>query len=199
MFLNKRYKIILCMLLLGAALLSGCGSEDKVAALRQQALELYAAGDYAGAEAGLDKALEAGWGRASDIQVDILRYRAECELMQGKFAEAKSSYEALLKADTAKEAADMYASVISELSDLDELSAMVTDMEAGDYETAYEAASVYASLEGSMVGRLSWFNKAVCAEHLGNYEEAYELFNEYLKVYPEDAEAKKELDFLRTR
>ena len=180
-------------------LLSGCGGSSKIEELREQAIASYNAGDFASAEAQLDEALSSEWGKVSDIQIDILRYRAECELMQGKFNEALDTYEALLAADVSEEASKSYENVIAELSNLDKLSAMVSDIEAGEYQKAYDEASLLADLEGSAIGRLSWFNKAVCAEHLGNYEEAYELFNEYLKVYPEDAEAKKELDFLRTR
>ncbi len=196
--IRKMAAVSMLSALLGL-LLSGCGGSSKIEELREQAIASYNAGDFASAEAQLDEALSSEWGKVSDIQIDILRYRAECELMQGKFNEALDTYEALLAADVSEEASKSYENVIAELSNLDKLSAMVSDIEAGEYQKAYDEASLLADLEGSAIGRLSWFNKAVCAENLGNYEEAYELFNEYLKVYPEDAEAKKELDFLRTR
>lgn len=180
-------------------LLSGCGEGKDIHELRAEAIAAFDSGDYAGAERLFDEALKAQWGRVSDIQTDILKYRAECELQQGKFDEARTTYEALLNVDSDEDDRGFYEDVLSELGSLDALSTMVSDIEAGEYQKAYDSASQYASLEGTAAGRLSWFNKAVCAEYLGNYDEAYALFNEYLKVYPEDAEAQKELEFLKTR
>ena len=43
------------------------------------------------------------------------------------------------------------------------------------------------------------FNQAVCHEYMGKYQEAYQLFQTYLSKYPNDAAAKKELEFLSSR
>lgn len=198
-----RYGFLIKRIILSAAcmtlLLSGCNGGRDIHELRAEAIEAFDSGDYAGAERLFDEALEAQWGRVSDLQTDILRYRAECELQQGKFDEARTTYEALLNVDSDEEGQGFYEDILEELGSLDALSTMVSDIEAGEYQKAYDLASQYASLEGTAAGRLSWFNKAVCAEYLGNYDEAYALFNEYLKVYPDDADAEKELEFLKTR
>ncbi len=190
----------LAMAFLAASLiLSGCFGGKDVRELRASAIEAFSAGDYAGAEKLFDEALEAGRGTVSEVQIDILKYRGECELRQGKYDEAKTTYEALLHTDGAEENLEKYEGFVSELENLDKLSAMVDGINSGKYQETYELASETAALDGTLTGKISWFNKAVCAEHLGNYEEAYELFNEYLKVYPEDQAAEKEADFLRTR
>jgi hypothetical protein len=43
------------------------------------------------------------------------------------------------------------------------------------------------------------FNQAVCYEYMGDFETAYTLFSEYIAKYPNDADARKELDFLSSR
>ena len=167
--------------------------------LRTSAIEHFNAGDYASAEELFDQALKADYGRVSEVQLDILRYRGECELRLGKYDEAADTYEALLHNAESEEDTALYEELCTELGSLDQLGDMVDGIEAGSYQEVYDQASALAELDGSLIGKLSWFNKAVCAEHLGNYEEAYELFNEYLKVYPDDQEAQKEAAFLRTR
>ena len=179
--------------------LSGCGGSDRLMELRTSAIEHFNAGDYASAEELFDQALKADYGRVSEVQLDILRYRGECELRLGKYDEAADTYEALLHNAESEEDTALYEELCTELGSLDQLADMVDGIETGSYQEVYDQASALAELDGSLIGKLSWFNKAVCAEHLGNYEEAYELFNEYLKVYPDDQEAQKEAAFLRTR
>ncbi|GFI23013.1 hypothetical protein IMSAGC011_01790 [Lachnospiraceae bacterium] len=43
------------------------------------------------------------------------------------------------------------------------------------------------------------FNQIVAKEYLGNFSEAKTMIQEYLKTYPDDAKAKKENEFLKTR
>ena len=43
------------------------------------------------------------------------------------------------------------------------------------------------------------FNQAVCYEYMSDYKKAYELFGEYIIKYPNDADARKELEFLSSR
>ena len=43
------------------------------------------------------------------------------------------------------------------------------------------------------------FNQACCYEYLYEYKTAFAKFSEYLSLYPDDAKAKREYDFLSTR
>ena len=43
------------------------------------------------------------------------------------------------------------------------------------------------------------FNQAVCYEYKGDYQKAFELFSEYIIKYPNDGDARKELEFLSSR
>ena len=40
---------------------------------------------------------------------------------------------------------------------------------------------------------------AVCAEYIGEYEEAYKILTEYLAHYPEDEAAGREANFCKSR
>lgn len=42
------------------------------------------------------------------------------------------------------------------------------------------------------------FNRIVANEYLGNFEQAKSMMQEYLQIYPDDAQAKKENEFLKT-
>lgn len=190
--------IIFAVLIMTAMMLTACGGEDKYA-LRDQGIELYNSGDYEGAAELFDKAMDASDGQVSELQFDILKYRGECEIRLGDYSAAKASYDALY--ELCKDDAD-YAEieqVYNELSSLDKLQAAVKLMQSGSYSEAYEALGSYAKADGTFTGAAAMYNQAVCAEHLGNFEEAYALFSQYLGVYPDDESARKEAEFCRTR
>lgn len=190
--------IIFAVLIMTAMMLIACGGEDKYA-LRDQGIELYNSGDYEGAAELFDKAMDASDGQVSELQFDILKYRGECEIRLGDYSAAKASYDALY--ELCKDDAD-YAEieqVYNELSSLDKLQAAVKLMQSGSYSEAYEALGSYAKADGTFTGAAAMYNQAVCAEHLGNFEEAYALFSQYLGVYPDDESARKEAEFCRTR
>ena len=143
--------------------------------------------------------MDASDGQVSELQFDILKYRGECEIRLGDYSAAKASYDALY--ELCKDDAD-YAEieqVYNELSSLDKLQAAVKLMQSGSYSEAYEALGSYAKADGTFTGAAAMYNQAVCAEHLGNFEEAYALFSQYLGVYPDDESARKEAEFCRTR
>ena len=190
--------IIFAVLIMTAMMLTACGGEDKYA-LRDQGIELYNSGDYEGAAELFDKAMDASDGQVSELQFDILKYRGECEIRLGDYSAAKASYDALY--ELCKDDAD-YAEieqVYNELSSLDKLQVAVKLMQSGSYSEAYEALGSYAKADGTFTGAAAMYNQAVCAEHLGNFEEAYALFSQYLGVYPDDESARKEAEFCRTR
>lgn len=196
---NRRLFRIPALLLVLTLALSACQKGPDKEELREQAIASFTAGNYEAAETQLNQALEAGKGEVSAFQFDILQYRGECELRLGKYAKAQKTYEALLAADSDPKNQTKYQAIVEDLANAGEVEAAVKQLEDGAYEEAYAVFDQYASLEGSFVGKIAWFNKAVSAEYQQKYDEAYELLNQYLKKYPEDAEAQKELDFLKTR
>mgnify|MGYP004468317563 FL=1 len=180
-----------------ALMLTACQGEDKYA-LREQGIELYNSGNYAAAIEAFDKALDASDGQVSEFQYDILKYRGECEIRTGDYTAAKESYTALYELCDDKDKARI-DEIYNELGALDKIKEAADMLKSGSYTEAYDAFSEYAVLDGSMTGRAAVYNKAVCAEYLGNFDEAYELLSQYLDKYPDDAAAKKEAEFCRTR
>lgn len=72
-------------------------------------------------------------------------------------------------------------------------------MNKGDYSSALEYFSAGLALGSDEAERELMFNQACCYEYLHQYTMAYDKFGEYLKVYPDDANAQHEYDFLSSR
>ncbi len=71
---------------------------------------------------------------------------------------------------------------------------------AGEYEAALNAFNSGLAIEESndYIQQLR-FNQIVAYEYLGDFEKASALMNGYLESYPDDAQAVREYEFLKTR
>lgn len=195
----SRYLFKLTLLLAAVIMLfTGCAS-NKMYTLRDEAIEKYKNGSYAEARELFEEALSEGNGQVSEVQYDILRYRAECELRLKDYEAAKKTYGILLKLDPSDENKELYYDLEEQFERVEEINRAFEVMASGDYEAAYKEMDKYASLGGDSSAALAWFNKAVCAEYLGNWEEAASLLKDYLAVYPDDEAARKEYNFAKTR
>ena len=194
---HLKFTPALCILIT-ASFLTACGGGDRYA-LREQGIEAYRSGDYLSAIDAFNEALTASDGQVSKLQYDILKYRGECEIRVGDYTAAKESYTALY--ELCKDDADSAETerIYNELAALDKLSAARKLIEQGSYKKAYDLLSAYAAVDGTVTGGVALYNKAVCAEYLGDFTEAYELFTQYTEQYPDDEAARKEAEFCRTR
>lgn len=69
-----------------------------------------------------------------------------------------------------------------------------------EYEAALNAFNSGLAMENSSdVTRQLRFNQIVAYEYLGEFEKAAALMNGYLESYPDDVQARREYEFLRTR
>ena len=177
--------------------LFGCSKKKSPAELREEAVGYYREGDYEQALSLFDEALEAGRGRVSELQFDIMKYKADCELRTGHYDAARETYERLMKVDKDKKHLRSYQRVLDSFDRIGELKEACALMEEGRYEEAYRAFEPLAELGGDASGIIAWYNKAVCAEHLARWEEAYELFRKYVEAMPDDEAAAKEFAFLK--
>ncbi len=73
------------------------------------------------------------------------------------------------------------------------------EMARGDYRKALEAFQAGMQLEDDPILQTLSFNEITAYEHLGEYEQAAALLNQYLNNYPDDEQARREYDFLSTR
>ena len=75
----------------------------------------------------------------------------------------------------------------------------MAEIKAGDYETALSYCETGLALSDRTAVRELKFNQAVCFEHLGQYQKALELFQEYTEEFGSDEAAEHEIAFLKTR
>ncbi|MBR1692795.1 MAG: tetratricopeptide repeat protein [Lachnospiraceae bacterium] len=72
-------------------------------------------------------------------------------------------------------------------------------LDAGDYEAALSAfQKALALAQGNKIQSLK-FNEIVAYEYLGDFTKAKVQMESYLREYPDDAAAKREYEFLKTR
>lgn len=72
-------------------------------------------------------------------------------------------------------------------------------MKMGEYEAALSAFQTAMNIEDNGMMQTLKFNEIVTYEYMHDYKTAATLMNSYLKSYPDDAEAKREYEFLQTR
>jgi len=159
---------------LRAALNSGDKQMDKYVSGRIY----YYLGEYQNAYVALEEAKEQGG--------------AESYLYLGRAYEATGDY---------NYAANVYNSYLSRNAGTAEMYNQLglCEMTRGDYQKALEAFQAGMQLESATMMQTLSFNEIVAYEHLSQYEKAYELMENYLKNYPDDAQARREFDFLSTR
>ena len=68
-----------------------------------------------------------------------------------------------------------------------------------DYQGALEAFQRAMNIEGNGMMQVLKMNEVVAYEKLEEYKKASVLLDSYLKTYPDDEEAKREYEFLKTR
>jgi len=68
-----------------------------------------------------------------------------------------------------------------------------------DYQGALEAFDAGLELEDTQMTQTLGFNEIVAYEYLGDFKKAAVLMETYLETYPEDENALREYDFLKTR
>lgn len=73
------------------------------------------------------------------------------------------------------------------------------ELAKGEYEKALGAFQSGMQLENNPMQQSLAFNEIVAYEYLGEYEQAYALLTNYMRNYPDDEQARRELDFLSTR
>lgn len=138
----------------------------------------YYLGDYQDAYTALEAAKEEGG--------------AESYLYLGRAYEATGDY---------NYAANVYYSYLSKNVGNAEMYNQLglCEIARGDYQKALEAFQAGMQLDNTTMMQTLSFNEIVAYEHLGDYKQAFELVGTYLENYPDDAQAKREYEFLSTR
>lgn len=117
---------------------------------------------------------------------------AEAYLYLGKAYEATGDY---------NYAASVYTSYITKDAENAEVYNQLglCRMKQGEYEQALEAFQTAMNIENNGIMQSLQFNEIVAYEYLGQYQQAAVLMGNYVATYPDDADAKREYEFLKTR
>ncbi|MBQ8823240.1 MAG: tetratricopeptide repeat protein [Lachnospiraceae bacterium] len=138
----------------------------------------YYMGDYNSAYAALEKAREEG-------HVDAYLFLGRAYEATGDYNYASTVYNSYL------EKVEEDAGVYNQLG--------LCEMRKENYVLALNAFQSGMKLEDEAMMQALRFNEAVAYEYMGEYQKAAVLMEEYLKIYPDDENAKREYEFLATR
>ncbi|MCR5399614.1 MAG: tetratricopeptide repeat protein [Lachnospiraceae bacterium] len=72
-------------------------------------------------------------------------------------------------------------------------------LKSGEYTGARDAFAAAGSIGGSGMDQILSYNEIVANEYMGDFSQAASLMQEYLRKYPDDADAQREDIFLSTR
>ena len=72
-------------------------------------------------------------------------------------------------------------------------------LQAGDAQSALEYFEQALALEDASITQTLRFNQIVAYEYLGDFDQAIVLMRNYLQIYPDDQEALREYEFLKSR
>lgn len=95
-----RKALLIACIVLTVCLLGACGKNTKKEKeLREQAIGFMQQGDFSAAVARFDEALSYHDGSYGQLEIDILRYRAEAEVLAREYANAANTYSQLRRED----------------------------------------------------------------------------------------------------
>lgn len=160
--------ISICAGILAAA--AGCGSSTaERQALRLQGIEKIDAGDYSGAISDLDQALSLGRGSVGELEVDILKYRAEAEYLAGDYSAAAHTYDIPMQVDGER-------SEYVRLRCISSIRSGDADTALEDFMTLYEAAKSGKESDAEIGSLVADVGKAL--EDAGRQAEAMEIYQQ---------------------
>ncbi|MGN0158300.1 MAG: tetratricopeptide repeat protein [Brotaphodocola sp.] len=182
--------------------------------------------NYEEAIVNFEKELEAAGGHVGALEEETLLYRAEAEYRLQDYSAALHTYQILLKKDKHKfiyqkgvalallETGDLEGALEMHVIDAYVYNRMAKEqIESGQYDEAlvtigqgiseldFASSEVqsYTQEEIQMLKKDLSFNQAVAYEYKSDYQKALELFEAYISDYGPDANAEREITFLKTR
>ena len=180
--------IILCVLII---LCSAC-TNKKINQYKIYGLDYLANEDYEEALNYFDIAISEGKGRIGKTQYELLLYKAECLFMLNRYSDARDIYEILLKIDKNN---TTYKELYNNLNSIAGLIEFKNAINANDLEAADKILNELKN-SGFEQEKSVIFNQAVLYEKRGEWKNALNTFNYFLKQYPGDEAALHEVEFI---
>jgi tetratricopeptide (TPR) repeat protein len=184
----------------------------KLNAYRESGITAMEESRYEDAIESFDQALTLSGSKIDKTQIDILERRAEAEYNLKDYAAALDSWKILMETDSTndeyKKNAVLCMMETGQYEEALQIGLMqsriynkmaVEKIKAGDYEGAITIIDQGLAVDDGSAGADLLYNKAVAHESRGNYEEALQLFREYVSRYGTDENVQKEITFLETR
>ena len=184
-------KILICTSLL---FLVSCTS-SKIKQYKSYGLDYLENENYEEALQYFDEAIKLGNGEVGPTQYELLLYKAECLFMLKRYDEAKKVYEILLSIDKKdKTYNELYNNVSSIVN-------LVEFKNAIDNNDVERADNIFQELRelGLEHEKSVMYNQAVLYEKKGEWKNALNAFNYYLKQYPGDEGAEHEIEFINAQ
>lgn len=170
-------------------------TNNKIIQNRIYGIDYFENGNYEEALTYFDEAIKQGNGAVGSVQYDLLLYKAECLFMLKRYSEAKNIYKILLSIDknnkTYKELYENVSSIVS-------LIEFKQAIDENDIEKSEEILNELKEL-GLEHEKSVMFNQAVLYEKKGEWKNALNAFNYYLKQYPNDEDAMHEVEFINAQ
>lgn len=186
---NKLLKILIFVFL--STSIFAC-SDKRIEQYRIYGIDYMENGNYTEAIDCFNTALKLGNGAIGNTQYDLLLYKAECLFMLKKYSEANKIYEVLLKVDKNNKIFNELYNNVNSIVGLVEFSTAINnnELDKADEILSKLIASGFEHEKSVM------FNQGVLYEKKGEWKNALNTFNYYLKQYPNDEAAQHEVDFI---
>lgn len=186
--------ILKILIVFSILLLSSC-SNSKIAQYKSYGIDYLENSNYEEALSYFDQALKLGDGEVSSTQYELLLYKAECLFMLNRYKEAREIYETLKLIDkNNKTFSELYENLSSIVNLVDfKIAIDDNELERAD-EILLHLKEIGLEHEKSVM-----FNQAVLYEKKGEWNNALNAFNYFLKQYPNDEDALHEIEFINAQ
>lgn len=186
-----KYAIVLLFCIL---ILSSCQNK-KINQYKSYGIDYLENNNYEEALSYFNEALKLGDGEVSSTQYELLLYKAECLFMLNRYDEAKKIYETLKVIDKNNKT---FNELYNNLSTIVNLVDFKMAIDKGELDRADEILLELKS-EGLEHEKSVMYNQAVLYEKKGEWKNALNAFNYYLKQYPGDENALHEVEFINAQ
>lgn len=181
---------IICLLYL----LTAC-SNNKIEQYKSYGIDYIENSNYEEALSYFDQALKLGDGEVGSTQYELLLYKAECLFMMNRYDEAKKIYETLKLIDKNNKT---FNELYENLSTIVNLVDFKLAIDNNEINRADEILLTLKEL-GLEHEKSVMFNQAVLYEKKGEWKNALNAFNYFLKQYPNDEDAIHEIEFINSQ
>lgn len=189
-----KFQFCKILLIFSAIMLLSCNNK-KILQYKSYGIDYLENSNYEEALTYFEEAIKLGDGEVGITQYELLLYKAECLFMLKRYSEAKDIYKILLSIDkNNRQYKELYNNV-SSIVDLVEFKSAIDD------NNIEKADSIFVELRelGLEHEKSVMYNQAVLYEKKGEWKNAANAFNYYLKQYPGDEGALHELEFINAQ